>query len=88
MLIAPRIIATALLAFSFAFGWPFLFSAMMGYIWISVPALLAAWTAAWFGDEVSDLIGIGSDGLIRGFGLVVLAALALVVAAARWQWFR
>jgi len=88
MLIATRILATLLVALSFAFGWPLLYSSMMGYIWIAVPALLAAWMAAWFGDEVADLIGIGSDGLIRGFGLCILAVLALVVAAGRWHWFR
>ena len=87
MLITTRIASTVLLAFTFVFGWPLLFSSMMGYIWVSVPTLLAAWAGAWFGDEVGDLISFGPDGLIRGFGLFILAVMAFVVAAARWQWF-
>lgn len=85
-MVITRAITTGLLGFSFAFGWPFLFSPMIGYIWISVPALLAAWAAAWYGDEVSDLIGIGSDELVRGVGLLLLAIMVIVTAAARWQW--
>ena len=87
MLIAVRIVATALVAFTFAFGWPLLVASAMGFIWASVPALLAAWAAAWFGDEVADLFNFGPDGFIRGVGLCFLAFVAFGVAAARWQWF-
>jgi len=87
MLISTRIVATALLVFVSALSWPLLFASTVGYIWISVPALLAAWAAAWFGDEVADLFGVGSDRLVRGFGLCMLGVMGLVVAAARWHWF-
>jgi len=87
MLITARVAGTALLALTFIFGWPLLFTSMMGYIWVSVPALLAAWAAAWFGDEVGDLINLGPDGLIRGFGLFMLVLMGLIVATARWHWF-
>lgn len=88
MLLATRMIGTALLAFTLALGWPLLFSAAMGYVWISVPVLLAAWAAAWFGDEVGDLIKLGHDGAIRWLGLCMLAVMALIVASVRWQGFR
>ena len=87
MLITARVAGTALLTLTLIFGWPLLFTSMMGYICVSAPALLAAWAAAWFGDEVGDLINLGPDGLIRGFGLFMLVVMGLIVAAARWHWF-
>ena len=82
-----RIIATALLGWVLAVGWPILLTATLGYVGFAVPVLLAAWAAAWFGDEVADLFRGVPDGLIRGVGLGALAVAALVAAAARWQWF-
>jgi len=87
MLTSARVVATGLLVFCAVLGWPLLYASAVGHIGVAVPALLAAWSAAWFGDEMGDLIGLGSDGLVRGFGLVVLAVMGIVVAAARWHWF-
>jgi hypothetical protein len=87
MLISTRVAATSLLIFCFVFGWPILYSSAAGYTWAAIPVLLAAWSAAWFGEEVDDLIGLGSEGLIRGLGIFFLMVVGAIVAAGRWQWF-
>jgi hypothetical protein len=80
-MVVTRVLATALLAFCLVAGW-----VVRNYAAAAVPALLAAWAAAYFGEEVGGLIGIGNDSLVRVLGLVVLVVLALASAAAHWMW--
>jgi hypothetical protein len=87
MLIATRAVASTLAVLCVAWGWPVLVSAGAGYLGVAVPAVLAARGAAWFGDEFDDVIGLGPDRLIRGFGLVFLVVLGAIAAELRWQWF-
>jgi hypothetical protein len=84
---ATRTAATALLILTVAWGWPVLVSAGAGYLGVAAPTLLAAWGAAWFGEDFGDVIGFGPDSLVRGFGLAMLLVMGLIAAASRWQWF-
>jgi hypothetical protein len=81
-MLAVRIVATTLLGFCLIGGW-----VVWNYPAVAVPAILAAWAAAFFGDQVDDLTGIGIDGLARWLGLAFLAVFAFASAAAQWKWF-
>ena len=87
MLTATRTISAVLAITTVAWGWPVLVSAGTGYLGVAVPALLAGLGAAWFGDEFGEVIHLGPHGLVRGFGLVFLAVLAVTAAGLRWHWF-
>ena len=48
--------------------------------------LISAWGAAWFGDDLRFLTGIGSDSVSRMLGVSALIVTVGLLAAFRWGW--